>query len=138
MENSSGKAKPGLALCHRPTWKDLWVLKGAICELIIVTSLFVASLADGEIRAILALSIAVTVLATILILWDVGEMVKKRDFRKILIGLIALDCVVLVASSVVLHFWILVADGRVEDDHVPTYYGLDACEFDLTSSIHVE
>ena len=123
--------KPSASLgCEKPTRRDIWELKGAILELIIVAALFFAALSDdSDFQSIVALSIAVTVLACFLIMYDLYEMKKKRDFRAILIALIALDCVVLTASSIVLHFWVLVYNDAIPESNIGTYYALDACEF---------
>ena len=96
-------------------------------ELIVVFILFVSSVADGDFKLIVILSIIVTVLASLLILYDLYDLRKRRDFRKPVLFLMALDCVVLIASSIVVHFWRLMVDGEIGEDILDTLYGLDAC-----------
>ena len=125
MEDLPGPDKSKISFLERPTVRDLWDLKGAILELMVVTALFFASLGNGDMRSILLLSIFVTVLATLLIIADMYDMRKKRDFRRIKLALLGLDAVVLIASGVVLHYWILNTDDVIGDEHVPTLFALD-------------
>ena len=108
-----------------PTRRDIWELKGSITELAIVTVLFIASLCNGDFGTILGLSIAVTILACILILMDFRELYKKRDFRKLVLFLVGLDCVVLITSSIVLHHWSQIFSGSLSEEQIPVYYSLD-------------
>jgi len=123
---SDGKPVQPVGLCERPTMKDIWLLKGAIAELAFVAVIFILTLADGDMGVILGLAVAVTFLAVVLIIWDLVEVLRKHDFRKPMVALILLDFVVLVSSSVLLYFWVLLDEGHIEDEHYSTYVGLDA------------
>jgi len=112
--------------CECPRATDFWALKGSILELIVVFILFISSLANGDFRLIVILSIIVTVLASMLIIYDLYDMRKRRDFRKPVLFLVALDCAVLIASSIVLNFWRMMVDEEIGEDILDTLYGLDA------------
>lgn len=112
------------------TCADLYHFKFTLAELVAVIVLFFASLSSGvQMQAVIDLSIFIMVMSVVLLLSDLWFLAKTRDFRRVVLALFVLECIIFVSSAVVLSFWV---DYENDDDLVgrdrslSLFYGLDA------------